>query len=131
MRAKTTLTKRSVWRCGAGSIGLAQPRLELVLSILGDGVELSVGSPSGLYLSRHHLPVTGEAGQGGIDLAEMERFAPAEVGVVVALEVVAIARFTLEEAKEGKRNAHAATINQHYSLESIERSVIRLADAWP
>ena len=91
--------------------GLAQPRLEFVLPPVRDGVELSIGSPSRLHLSRRDLPVTGEAGQGGIDLAEIERFASAEVGVVVALEVVAIARFTLEEAKEGKGNAHVATIH--------------------
>jgi len=75
---------------------LAQPRLEFVLPAVRDGVELSIGSPSGLYLSRRHLSVTGEAGQGGIDLAELERFTSAEVGVVVALEVVAVARFTFK-----------------------------------
>src|SRR5665213_2978363 len=94
---------------------LAQPCLELVLPALGNGIELSIGSPSLLNLTRRDLPVTAQSGQGGIDLAELERLASAEVGVVVAFEGVAITRFTLEEAKEGKGNAHGETINRIYS----------------
>ena len=111
MRARDHLDEEIGLQVRRGLDRLAQPRLEFVLPVVGDGVELSIRPPAGLHLSRRHLPITGQTGQRGIDLAELERLAPAEVGVVVALEVVAIARFTLEEAEEGKGYAHAATIH--------------------
>ena len=88
-----------VWR---GFDGLAQPGLEFVLPALSNGIELSIRPPSLLDLPRSDFPITGQSGQGGVDLAELEWLASAEVGVVVAFEVVAITRFMLEETEEGK-----------------------------
>jgi hypothetical protein len=64
-----------------------------------DGVELSVRSAPLLYLSRRDHPISGQSGEGGINLTELQRFASAEVGVVVAFEVVAVTRFTLKKTK--------------------------------
>ena len=91
---------------GLGRDGLGQPRLDLALPGLGDGVALAVGTGSGLGLAGHGLSVPRQTGEGGVHLAEGKGPAPAEVGVVVALQVVAVARFAVEEAEEGHGNAH-------------------------
>jgi hypothetical protein len=48
------------------------------------------------------------AGERGVHLAEGKRPTSAEVGVVVALQVVAVARFTIKEPQEGHRNTHTS-----------------------
>src|SRR5262249_4201691 len=55
----------------------------------------------------HHLAVPGQPAEGRVHLAERQRPATADVEVVVALEVVAVARFAFEEAEEGQGDAHA------------------------
>ena len=47
-----------------------------------------------------------QAGERGVHLAEGQRPAPPEVGVVIALQVVAVARFAIEEAEQGHGNTH-------------------------
>ena len=93
---------------GLGRDRLGEPRLDLVLPGLGDRVALAVRTGSRLSLAGDRLPVPREAGEGGVHLAEGKRPAAAEVGVVVALQVVAVARFTIEEPEEGHRNAHTS-----------------------
>src|ERR1700733_14379652 len=85
---------------------LAEPRLDLVLPGLGNGVALAVRPGSRLRVSGYRLPVPRETGEGGVHLPEGKRSAPGEVGVVVTLEVVAVARFAIEEPEEGHGNAH-------------------------
>ena len=51
-------------------------------------------------------PVPRETGEGGVHLPEGKGPAPAEVGVVIALQVVAVARFAIEEPEEGHGNTH-------------------------
>ena len=91
---------------GLGRDRLGEPRLDLALPGLGDGVALAVRTGSGLSLAGDRLSVPRQAGEGGVHLAERKRPAPAEVGVVVALQVVAVARFAVEEPEEGHGNAH-------------------------
>src|SRR6266498_1787706 len=91
---------------GLGLDGRPQPLLHLPGPQLGDRVALAVRSRPRLDLTRADLAVAGEPGEGGVDLTEREGPAPAEVGVVVALEVVAVAGLPLQQAEEGQGNVH-------------------------
>ncbi len=95
---------------GLGVDRLVEPRFYLGLAGLGDGVALAVGAFSGLDLAGLDLVVPHEARQCGVDLAEGEGLAPAEVGVVLTLQLIAVARLTIEEAQEGDGNAHTERI---------------------
>jgi hypothetical protein len=57
------------------------------------------------------LAIAGKPAEGRVYLAERERLAPAEVRVVVALEVVTVARLPLEQAQESERNGHDRIIH--------------------
>ena len=85
---------------GLGRDRLAEPRLDLALSTLGDGVALAVWTGPRLGLADHRLSVTSKAGERRVHLAERKRTTPPEVGVVVALQVVAVARFAIEEPED-------------------------------
>src|SRR6266536_1883457 len=91
---------------GLGLDGRPQPLLHLAGPQLGDRVALAVRSRPRRDLTRADLAVAGEPGEGGVDLTEREGPAPAEVGVVVALEVVAVAGLPLQQAEEGQGNVH-------------------------
>ena len=106
---------------GLGRDGLGQPRLDLALPGLGDRVALAVRTGSGFSLAGHRLSVPRQAGEGGVHLAERQRPAAAEVGVVVALQVVAVARFTIEEPEEGHGYAHTSENTLSVYVRSIGR----------
>jgi len=106
-------------RLGLDRLGLdrlGEPRLDVGDSPLGDGVALAVGSRARLCLSAGHLAVAGQAGEGGVDLPERERLAPPEELVIVTLQVIAMARLSLEQAKQSQRNAHGPGIHSVYTL---------------
>ena len=94
---------------------LPQPRLELGRALLGDHVALAVGPGAGLRFAHHHLAVAGQPAQRGVELPERQRPAAAEERVVVALEVVAVARLAFEEPEQGEGNAHAVGIPPGYT----------------
>src|SRR6266545_3589620 len=85
---------------------LVEPFLDLAPPDFGDGVALAFRSGAGLHLAGRHLAVSGQSGQRGVHLPERERLAATEVGVVVALQVVAVARLSLEQPKQGQWNTH-------------------------
>lgn len=91
---------------GLGRDRLREPRLHLALPRLGDGVALAVRAGTGFNRAGGRLSVPRQPREGGVDLAKRQRPAAAEVGVVVTLQVVAVARFTIEEPEEGHRDAH-------------------------
>ena len=80
---------------------LPEPRLDLVDAEVGDRIPLAVRPGARLGIPGYNLAIAREAAERGVDLAERQRPAPAEVGVIVALEVISVARLSLEQAKEG------------------------------
>ena len=94
---------------------LGQPRLDLGGAPLGDDVALAVRPLARLDVADHHLAVAGQPAEGRVDLAERQRLAAAEERVVVALEVVAVARLPFEQAEQGEGNAHGRTIHRVYT----------------
>src|SRR6266702_2622736 len=78
---------------------LPEPRL--VDAEVGDRIPLAVRPGARLGIPGYNLAIAREAAERGVDLAERQRPAPAEVGVIVALEVISVARLSLEQAKEG------------------------------
>ena len=58
---------------GLGRDRLGEPRLDLALPGLGDGVALAVRTGPGLSLAGDRLSVPREAGEGGVHLAERQR----------------------------------------------------------
>ena len=91
---------------GLGLDRLAQPRLDLVSADLGNRVALAFGPGPGLHLTGEDLSVARQATEGGVHLAERERFASSEVAVVIALEVVAVAGFSIKQTEQSERDAH-------------------------
>src|SRR5215469_16189798 len=112
-----------------------QPRLELDCARLGDDIALAIGSPARLGLPGHHLAVPREPAQGRVHLPERQRLAPAEVGVVVTFQLVAMARLAFEQAQQGQWYAHGTTINSEYTLSQYTERIWRQRDgewmAWP
>jgi len=89
-----------------GCHGLGEPGLELFFPLRRDGVTLAIRPVAGLRFPGHHLPVTRESRERGVDLAESQRFVAPEIGVVVALQVVAVAGFSFEETEQCQGNTH-------------------------
>src|SRR5579859_1303912 len=106
---------------GLGLDGCLEPLLHLRGPKLGDLVPLAVRTRPGLDLTGGDLAVAGEPGKGGVDLTEGKRLAPAEVGVVVPLQVVAVAGIPLQQAKESKGNAHQGQTTLRVYSQSIPR----------
>jgi hypothetical protein len=94
---------------------LGQPSTHFGGALLGDDVALAVGAVARLSLVHDDLAVAGEAAQRRIHLPERQRLPPAEEHVVVALEVIAMARLTLKQAQQCQRNAHGPTIHGGYT----------------
>ena len=101
---------------------LAQPRFDLVPAHLGDGVTLAFGPGTGLHLTGEDLPVARQTTERGVDLAERERLAPPEIAVVIALQVVAVAGLSIEQAEEGKGDTH----NCEHTLSVYTRATVEL-----
>src|SRR5262249_7821308 len=93
-------------------------RLDLVLAALGDGVALAVRPGAGLGLP-DRLAVPREAAKGCVHLAKGQLAPAAEVGVVVALQLVAVARLAFEEAEEGHGNTHTCEHTLSVYVQSI------------
>ena len=101
----------------------SQPCLYLARADWGDGVALAVRAGSGFDLARQDLSVPGQPAQRGVHLPEREGLAATEVGVVITLQFVTVARFPFEQAQEGDRHAH--TLREY--TERIDRSRRRAA----
>ena len=106
---------------GLGGDGLREPRLDLVPAGLGDVVPLAIGTGSWLGVADDRLPVSRQAGERGVHLAVGQRPAAPEVGVVIALQVVAVARFAIEEAEQGHGNTHTSENTLSVYIQSIAR----------
>jgi hypothetical protein len=65
-----------------------------------------VSAVAWLGAARDDLAVPGESAERGVHLPERQLLAASEEGAVVALEVVAVARFPFEQAEQSQRNAH-------------------------
>ena len=116
------MTNSSRLQGGSGSDRLVQPRLDLPFADIGDGVALAVGTLACFGRTLDHLAVAGKAGEGGIDLTEGKGSFPAEVGVVVALEVVAVARLPVEQAEQGQRHvAHRRRLRLAHTLSQYDQ----------
>src|SRR5664279_934413 len=85
---------------------LGQPGMHFGHALFGDHVALELGAGSELRFAGFDLAVPGESRQRRVDLPERQWLAPAEEFVVVALEVVAVARFAFEQAEEGQWHRH-------------------------
>ena len=103
------------YRCG-------QPCLYLALADWGDGVALAVRAGAGFDLTRQDLAVAGQPAQRGVHLPERESLATAEVGVVVTLQLVTVARLPLQQTQKGNRHTH--TLREY--TECIEPSSPRI-----
>src|SRR5262249_18513925 len=103
-----------------------EPGLHLGRAQRRDDVPLAVRPLTGPDVADDHLAVPGQPAEGRVDLTEGQRSAPAEEGVVVALQVVAVARFAFEQAEQGQRDAHADTIHRGYTSRIYPRRVRRL-----
>src|SRR5712692_6112949 len=91
---------------------LAEPGVELTRADLGDGVALAVRPRSGLRIAAVDLAIAGQPAERRVHLAERQRLAAAEVGVVVALELITMARLAFQQAEKCQWNSHAASIHQ-------------------
>ena len=80
-----------------GRNGFREPDLDLVPAALGDAVALAVRAGPGFGLPGDGLPVPSQAGEGGVHLTVRKWPTTPKERVVVALQVVAVARFTIEE----------------------------------
>ena len=85
---------------------LAEPRLDLALSYLGDRITLALGSATRFGISGEHLPIPCQSAEGRIHLSEGQWFASTEEAVVLALQVVAVTGLSVEQTEEGKGDAH-------------------------
>ena len=99
--------------------GFGEPFLDLILTGFGDAVALAVGTGARLNLACGCLPISRESGEGRVDLPKRQGLAAPEVSVVVALQVVAVTWFAIEEPEEGHRYAH---ISEH-TLSVYVRSI--------
>ncbi len=89
--------------------------LELGHPGLGDDVALAFGPVAGLGLAGDDLAVPGQSAERGVDLTVRQGLAAPEEGVVVALEVVAVARLALQQPEKGEGNTHGRNIHQGYT----------------
>jgi hypothetical protein len=85
---------------------LGQPFLDIGDARAGDDVAPAFRAGSLLDRPGYRLAVPCQPAQGRVHLAVPERLAPAEVCVVIPLEVVAVARLPLQQAQQGQRNIH-------------------------
>ena len=90
---------------------LGEPRLQLTGTVVGDHVPLAVRTPARLGFADDHLAVARQPAQGRVHLPVRQRLAASEVLVVIALEVITVARLTVQQAEKGERDCHAA----HYT----------------
>src|SRR5215813_4352854 len=88
-----------------------QPAGELDTAQRGDGVSLAIRASARFHIPAGYLAVPGQPPERGVHLAEWQRFAAAEVRVVVALEVIPVARLTLEQTEKGQRNCHVISVH--------------------
>jgi hypothetical protein len=86
--------------------GFGEPFLDLILTGFGDAVALAVGTGARLNLACGCLPISRESGEGRVDLPKRQGLAAPEVSVVVALQVVAVAGFSIDQPEEAHGNAH-------------------------
>jgi pimeloyl-ACP methyl ester carboxylesterase len=105
---------------GFGSHGLGQPRFDVPFTDIGDDVAFAIGPQAGFGRTGDHLAIAGKTGEGGIDLPEGKGPFPAEVGVEVTFEVVAVARFPMEQPEDGQRHAHRGRIRSAHTLSQYE-----------
>src|SRR6185437_5779581 len=106
---------------------LGEPLLQFGDALVGDDVALAIGAGARLGLGGDHLAVAGQPGERRVDLSEREWLAAAEERVVVALEVVAVARLALEQAQQGQGNRHALdnTLSVYAAVVPVARTVSR------
>jgi hypothetical protein len=100
------LGEQLVLQVGFGLDRLGQPGLHLGGAEGGDDVPLGVRAGARLGRPDHDLSVAGAPAERGVRLPEQQRLAPAEVRVVVAPEVPAVARFAFEQSEERQGNRH-------------------------
>src|SRR5215469_12046692 len=101
---------------------LGQPSLDVGDAAIGDHIPSAFGPGPLLNRPGHRLPVPGQPGQRGVHLAVPHLLPAAEVHVVVALQVVAVARPALEQAQQCQRNAHI----RENTPRVFSRKVVRL-----
>ena len=89
-----------------GRDGFGEPRLDLVTPFLGDEVPPALGAGARFHVSGDRLSVASKSCEGGVHLPEGKGPSPAEVRVVVTLELIAVAWFTVEKPEKGHRNTH-------------------------
>src|ERR1700733_11838592 len=86
---------------------LGQPRVDLVAARVGDGVALAVRAVARLGIAGGHFAVACKPSERGVHLAERQLLTAPEEIVIVALEVVAVARLSFKQAEQGEWDAHA------------------------
>src|SRR3984893_11671145 len=86
---------------------LGQPLVDLVTARVGDGVALAVRAVARLGIAGDHLAVACQPSERGVHLTERQMLPAAEEIVVVALEVIAVARLPFKQAEQGAWDAHA------------------------
>src|SRR6201993_4446953 len=102
---------------------LAQPRVDLVPAHVRDGVALAVRAVARLGIAGGDLPVPRQPAERGVHLAERQLLPPSEEGVVIALEVVAVARLPFKQTEQGEWDAHAG----HYMLGVYPKQITALS----
>src|SRR4051794_36810915 len=98
-----------------GSHRLGEPGLHLARTPFGDHVPLSVWGAPGLRVTDQDLAVARQSSESRIHLTEGQRLSAAEVGVVVALEVIAVAGFSFQQAEQGNGDGHQRTVHHGYT----------------
>src|SRR5215472_8032505 len=104
-------------RLGLDRIG--QPCVDLRPAGVGDPVGLAIRSFARFGLAADHLAVAGQPAERGVNLPEGQLLASPEVGVIVTLQVVAVAWLSFEQAKQGQGDAHP----REYTLDVYARQI--------
>ena len=104
--ASVTFANSTVCRCGSGSTGSASHASTSARPRSVIAYRLRSGPSPGSASPPIDLAVPGQPAERRVDLPERQLLAPAEVGVVVALEVIAVARLPFKQPEQGQGDAH-------------------------
>jgi hypothetical protein len=99
-----------------GRLRLGKPALEVGDALLGDGVQLALGTLAGFGADDDRPAVAFEPAQRGVHLPERKRLVVAKALVEGPLELVTMRRRRLKEPQKGERCTHRATIHSKHTL---------------
>ena len=99
-----------------GRLRLGQPALQVGDTLLGDRVELALGTLARFSADDDRPAIVLEPAEPGADLPERKRLVVAEALVEGPLQLVAMRRRRPKEPQQGESGAHDPTIHSRHTL---------------